>query len=109
VFWLQRDHFDFDRPWEDVSFRLLSAFNVVGGNGWSIENTAQYASELWLIEGECEVEQNGERALATSGDLGVATRRSNTSHAKRAKAPLSIVGFLVFGSGSWSHRLHGVC
>jgi AraC-like DNA-binding protein len=93
VLWLQRNHFDFDRPWENVSFHLLSAFDVTGASGWSIESQIQPQNELWLIDGPCEIEQNNERVLAKSGDIVLLRAGQSRLTRNPQNTPLRIIGF----------------
>lgn len=94
MFWLQQTHITISQLWEHVDFQVLSAYDVVAAPGWRIELEEQPWAELWLIrEGRCEINQDKQRVVATSGDAVLLQTGRSRVTVNLDDKPLSIIGF----------------
>ena len=104
--WLSRAHFDLSDPWEHVDFQVRATFDVVGGAGWRIAHSVQFAAELWVVREGSVAIRNGARQAVAVAPAAVVLRAGetrDTAHVDGSR--LAITGFsfdaTLWGALDW--------
>jgi AraC-like DNA-binding protein len=92
--WIRQAHVDLDGLWENATFRLHAAYDVIVKPGWRLDLDVQPWCEVWLIrEGTCALGLGGDTALAREGDVAILRPGRDRASANNGHGPLALLGF----------------